>query len=55
MVVDRLALVLGETPAQMPRKSGKKQPTADTMAGLTNHTWSFGELFEALLILATHG
>ena len=36
-----------------PGKSGKKRPTAATMAGLTNHAWSFGELFRAVLKPAT--
>lgn len=37
-----------------PGKSGKKRPTAATMAGWTNHTWSFGELFRTVLNPATH-
>ena len=32
-----------------PGKSGKCRPTAAVMAGLADHTWSFDELFEAVL------
>lgn len=32
-----------------PGKSGKLRPTAAMMAGLADHTWSFDELFEAVL------
>jgi hypothetical protein len=32
-----------------PGKSGKCRPTAAMMAGLADHTWSFDELFEAVL------
>ena len=32
-----------------PGKSGKRRPTAAVMAGLADHTWSFDELFEAVL------
>jgi hypothetical protein len=32
-----------------PGKSGKLRPTAAMMAGLANHTWSFDELFQAVL------
>ena len=38
---------------RLPGKSGKKRPTAATMAGLANHTWSFGELFRTVLNPAT--
>ena len=31
------------------RKPGKLRPTAATMAGLTDHTWTFDELFDAVL------
>src|SRR6266404_2628695 len=34
---------------RMPVKSGKKRPTACTMAGLAGHVWSFDELFAAVL------
>jgi hypothetical protein len=36
-----------------PGKSGQKRPTAAMMAGLANHVWTFGELFEAVLRPAT--
>ena len=32
-----------------PGKSGKRRPTAAHMAGLTDHTWTFDELFVAVL------
>jgi hypothetical protein len=32
-----------------PGKSGKLRPTAAMMAGLSDHTWTFDELFEAVL------
>jgi hypothetical protein len=32
-----------------PGKSGKRRPTAAHMAGLTDHTWTFDELFQAVL------
>lgn len=32
-----------------PGKSGKCRPTAAVMAGLTDHTWTFDELFAAVL------
>ena len=32
-----------------PGKSGKKRPTAAMLAGLTDHLWSFDELFSAVL------
>ncbi|MDE2105979.1 MAG: IS1 family transposase [Patescibacteria group bacterium] len=32
-----------------PGKSGRRRPTAATMAGLTDHTWTFDELFNAVL------
>lgn len=32
-----------------PGKSGRRRPTACMMAGLTDHTWTFGELFDAVL------
>jgi IS1 family transposase len=32
-----------------PGKSGQKRPTAAMMAGLTDHTWTFDELFNAVL------
>jgi transposase-like protein/IS1 family transposase len=32
-----------------PGKSGKLRPTAAMMAGLTDHIWTFDELFEAVL------
>lgn len=32
-----------------PGKSGKCRPTVATMAGLTDHTWTFDELFDAVL------
>lgn len=34
---------------RMPGKSGKLRQTAATMAGLTDHTWSFDELFATVL------
>jgi len=34
---------------RMPDNSGKLRPTAATMAGLTDHRWSFDELFSAVL------
>ena len=33
-----------------PGKSGKQRPTAAHMAGLTDHTWTFGELFAAVMV-----
>jgi hypothetical protein len=32
-----------------PGKSGKRRPTAAMMAGLTDRTWTFDELFDAVL------
>ena len=32
-----------------PGKSGQKRPTACMMAGITDHLWSFDELFDAVL------
>jgi hypothetical protein len=32
-----------------PGKSGQKRPTAAMMAGLADHTWTFEELFAAVL------
>ena len=32
-----------------PGKSGQKRPTACMMAGITDHIWSFDELFAAVL------
>jgi hypothetical protein len=32
-----------------PGKSGKLRPTAAMMAGLTDHTWTFDELFAGVL------
>jgi hypothetical protein len=32
-----------------PGKSGKRRPTAAHIAGLTDHTWTFDELFAAVL------
>ncbi|HVC94137.1 MAG TPA: hypothetical protein VND64_10630 [Pirellulales bacterium] len=32
-----------------PNKSGRRRPTAAVMAGLADHTWTFGELFDAVL------
>ena len=32
-----------------PGKSGKKRPTAAMLAGLTDHLWSFDELFYAVM------
>ncbi len=32
-----------------PNKSGKRRPTAAVMAKLADHTWTFGELFDAVL------
>ncbi|HEV3005188.1 MAG TPA: hypothetical protein VGX78_12045 [Pirellulales bacterium] len=32
-----------------PGKSGRRRPTAATMAGLADHTWTFDELFDAVL------
>jgi len=37
-----------------PGKTGKKRPPAAMMAKLTDHLWSFDELFEAVLTPATH-
>lgn len=34
---------------RMPGKSGKLRPTAAVMAGLADHTWTFDELFAAVL------
>jgi IS1 family transposase len=36
-----------------PGKSGKLRPTAAMMAGVTDHIWTFDELFEAVLKPAT--
>ena len=36
-----------------PGKSGKKRSTAAMMAGIAGHVWSFDELFNAVLALAT--
>jgi transposase-like protein/IS1 family transposase len=38
---------------RQPGKSGKLRPTAAVMASLTDHNWSFDELFEAVLRPAT--
>lgn len=32
-----------------PGKSGKRRPTAAMMAGIADHTWTFDELFVAVL------
>ncbi|HVC98451.1 MAG TPA: hypothetical protein VND64_32590, partial [Pirellulales bacterium] len=32
-----------------PNKSGRRRPTAAVMAGLADHTWTFDELFAAVL------
>lgn len=32
-----------------PGKSGQKRPTAAMMNGLADHTWTFDELFQAVL------
>ncbi len=32
-----------------PGKSGQKRPTAAMMAKVTDHLWTFNELFEAVL------
>jgi hypothetical protein len=36
-----------------PGKSGQKRPTAAMMAGITDHLWSFDELFATVLNSAT--
>jgi IS1 family transposase/transposase-like protein len=36
-----------------PGKSGQKRSTAAMMAGITDHLWSFDELFETVLLPAT--
>ena len=33
-----------------PMKSGRLRPTAAHAAGLTDHTWTFDELFDAVLL-----
>jgi len=33
-----------------PNKSGRRRPTAAVMAGLADHTWSFDELFDAVIV-----
>jgi len=37
-----------------PGKSGQRRPTAAMMAGITDHLWSFDELFETVLNSPTH-
>jgi hypothetical protein len=32
-----------------PGKSGRRRPTAAVMNGLADHTWSFDELFDAVM------